>query len=293
MKKQKIDFTIKFDKKVLYFDYKINNYSHFSLPCPIKIDKKTIRVFYGKRNKFLKTNIFSFDFDIQELKIINYNLNPLITVGPVGSFYQDGIYPSSIIKKNKSYLLFFIGYERHYKNIFRTSIGLAESNDLKKFKIKNYPLLDRSELDPYFVTSPFISNEKTNNLIYTSATKMFIQKPHYMCGIKLTNFNNKKIQASKNFLLYKNNIITRFTYIKIKNKILGSYSIDNGRGYYSKLSIFNNKFEFLKNLSIKKIKNINFSYPYIFKLSEKEILFFCNKGIDDKKGIMIFRGYVN
>lgn len=284
---------ISLDKKCLVFDHHLKSLSHFSLPTPIKISNNSIRVFYGKRNIENKTSIFSFDFNYELFSIKKIKKKPLIKFGPIGSFYQDGIYPSSIVKIKNNYCLYFIGYERHYKNIFRTSIGLAKSSNLVNFQIYNFPLIDRNKYDNFFVTSPFVSDENLNKIFYTSGIKMYEGKPFYKCLIKTADIKNiNEIIPNKKIFLNNNFILTRFTYAKYENCIIGAYSFDKGHGYEIEISIFDLNFNLKKKLFFPELEGLHLSYPYIYKLDKKSFCLFFNNGQTDKNGIMIYKGNI-
>ena len=93
-----------YDSEFLFNKY-IHNYNYFTLPTPIFLDKSNVRIFYGKRNKDIKTNIFFFDLNIDNFKINKISTKPSLMIGNKGTFFQDGIYPSTIVKKNNTYYL--------------------------------------------------------------------------------------------------------------------------------------------------------------------------------------------
>lgn len=283
------------------FDKPIKNFTHFSLPTPILIDHNHIRVFYGKRDIQNKTLIFSFDLNLRDYSISNIKNKPSINYGMKGTFSQDGIYPSCIIKVNKIYYLFVIGYERHYENIFRSSISMSKSKDLEKFVTLDYPILDRNIYDKFFITSPFVLKLLNNFLLlYTSGSGFNQKSRDYKSQTKFFfSDDTEKWKPSKINFDYEDKINGRMTMEKFGNFFISFNNYDNGKGYNLKYNILDKNFKRIytkkipKNIFISDWNIINQSYPYLFKKNEKEFIVFYNGNQFGKTGIGILEGSIS
>lgn len=152
--------------------------SHAQLPTPLLLDENLVRVYFATRDGLGFSHIsymdLKFDRNYQSISVHNYARSPIITPGEIGTFDQHGVYPSSIIRHDKKYYLYYIGWEKGIQPpIFHASIGLAISNDATKFtKFSKGPILSRSDSDPTLVTSPFVEKSDNGwNMFYTSGIR--------------------------------------------------------------------------------------------------------------------------
>ena len=50
--------------------------SHASTPTPIRIDKDIYRIYYSGRDKYNRSSISAFDYNLKEMKIIKFLIIP-------------------------------------------------------------------------------------------------------------------------------------------------------------------------------------------------------------------------
>jgi len=139
-----------------------NSISHCQHPTPVKISEGTYRFFYGSRNSENLTQIFSFDFDMENLEVVGIESLPLLRLGELGCFDQHGIYPSSVVESpDGNYFLYTIGFTQGKQPLYHTGIGLAtmsqECRNLTKFSVA--PILSTSQYDPCNITGPYVMRE--------------------------------------------------------------------------------------------------------------------------------------
>jgi predicted GH43/DUF377 family glycosyl hydrolase len=132
------------------------------------------------------------DLDRKDLKkILTVSKKPVLPLGKLGSFDEFAVYPTSVIKENSEYRLYYAGWNRMKSVPFNTSIGIALSNDGKKFnRIGNGPILTSSLYEPFVISGPKV--RKFNNQWW-----MF-----YLAGSEWVNHNGRqeiiyKIKAAK------------------------------------------------------------------------------------------------
>jgi hypothetical protein len=142
--------------------------SHCMLPTIVKLTHNKIRIFFGSRNKDNISSIGFVDFSYKNKKFkkIKFSKKPVFKAGLLGSFDDNGVLPSSIIKKDKLFYLFYIGWRPSVTTRYSLIAGLAKSKDLYSFsRVSKSPILTLSDKEPYqILTAPFIL--KKNNKYY-------------------------------------------------------------------------------------------------------------------------------
>ena len=82
--------------------------THYMLPTPFKLNVNNYRIFFGTRNKENQSSIGFFDFNFKNFKIKNKSKKKCLTIGELGSFDDNGVLPSCVIKHDKQIYLFYI-----------------------------------------------------------------------------------------------------------------------------------------------------------------------------------------
>ena len=264
--------------------------THCMLPTPVKIAKNKFRVFYGTRNKKNQSCITFCDISFEnkfKLKITQSNLR-CMKPGKLGTFDDNGVLPSSIIKNKGIYYLYYIGWQPRITTRYSLLPGLALSKNLKNFKrYSQAPILKNSDREPYSVlTAPFVMKIKKKWLMWYVSCEEWVtaQYPRY----------NIKLAISKNGLEWRQ---TGNVCIKLKKNeraLARPYVIRDGRlfkmwySYEKKIgtyqigyaeSINGKKWRRLdSNISFEKKKvfkdNKMQEYPSIIKIFEKKYLLY-------------------
>lgn len=127
-------------------------------PVPLHIGGDEYRVYFASYDGSGRGRIFSLDLNINNPENI-YNLvtTPILDVGAIGFFDDNGIIPSDVIQFNNTIYLYTIGFSVKNRVIFDAATGLAISHDggLNFEKLKG-PVLDRGVDDPCFAASPSV-----------------------------------------------------------------------------------------------------------------------------------------
>ncbi len=131
--------------------------SYAQMPTPV-LFKGLLRLFFSSRNGSQQSKIHFVDLDKNRTFFVLNSGKLNLELGPPGSFDEDGQMPSSIQKTGTNWSMYYIGWNRSLSVPYRLSIGLAQSKDLVNFeKISVGPILDRSTLNPFFVTTPYVN----------------------------------------------------------------------------------------------------------------------------------------
>jgi predicted GH43/DUF377 family glycosyl hydrolase len=143
------------------------------LPTPFLIEElNIIRVFYATTCKSNIGRITSVDLCADDpSKIISQNNIISLDSGLPGAFDDCGVNPSSILKINDLYVLYYAGYQRHEMVPYSILSGIAISNDLKSFKrISNSPVLERNDTELNLRSAPtVIEHDSKYFMVYVSS----------------------------------------------------------------------------------------------------------------------------
>lgn len=172
--------------------------SHCMLPTPIKLKKNFYRVFYGSRNKKGVSSVFFSDIIVNNdsFKFKRNNFKPCLTKGNLGTFDDNGVLPSSILKVGKKIFLYYIGWRPGGTTRFSLIAGLAISNNNgKKFKrYSNSSVLNTNSQEPVSIlTAPSVLKIKKNlyYMWYVSGIE-WKNKDYPKYNIKLAKSDNLK-----------------------------------------------------------------------------------------------------
>lgn len=171
--------------------------SHACVPTAIKIDENTIRIYYAPRNKNGKSIPTYFDVEANNpLKIKYIHDQPILDLGGLGTFDDDGIMPCSAVRISESCIyLYYVGWNPSVSVPYRNAIGLAISNDNGKTFTRAFigAIVERNKTEPFFTASPFVLKEdKKWHLWYASSTGFVIVngKPEPLYEIKYAYSND-------------------------------------------------------------------------------------------------------
>ena len=138
--------------------------SHSMLPTPLRITEYKYRIFFGTRNNKNQSSIGFIDYDFKNFKVIKKSNKPCLEIGDIGSFDDNGVLPSSVLKiKNKVYL-FYIGWKPAATTRYSLITGLAYSNNNgQSFKrISKSQILFTSNKEPYSILTAANVVKKSN-----------------------------------------------------------------------------------------------------------------------------------
>jgi predicted GH43/DUF377 family glycosyl hydrolase len=137
--------TLVFDKFVrVYFN------------CRPKRDENGQYVSYSAFVDLNRENLF---------EIIDISTQPCLELGKLGTFDEFGTYPCSVIKEGNEALMFYAGWTRCESVPNNVAIGIAKSQDCKKFcKMGPGPVLSYSPEEPFVLSGPKI--RKYNGMFY-------------------------------------------------------------------------------------------------------------------------------
>jgi hypothetical protein len=143
-------------------------------PVPLLLDNDTFQVYFASYDENGKGRVFNLKFDINApTNIYDINTTPVLDLGAIGFYDDNGIIPSSILKVKNDIYLYTIGFSVKNQIIFDASSGLATSLDGgKTFKKLDGPIIDKTIYDPCFAASPYVMyDENIFKMWYVSCIK--------------------------------------------------------------------------------------------------------------------------
>jgi len=150
--------------------------SHCQLPVADHVSGSRYRVYFAGRDDLQRSHVSYIEIDLANPdRVLDVSVGPVLEPGPIGCFDEHGVYPSSIVNVDHQKYMYFIGWNRGYKQpMFYASIGLARSEDNGRTyrRVSRAPIMARSEYDPCLVTSPHVfADGDTLRMTYVSGTK--------------------------------------------------------------------------------------------------------------------------
>ncbi len=149
--------------------------TYASLPFADQLDGDIYRIYFSTRDLHNRSSLGYVDVDIKNPKeILKISKEPVLSLGEIGTFDDNGVMGSSLVTKDGKKYLYYIGWNLAVTVPFRWAIGLAISSDGGKTfqKYSKGPILDRSTVDPYLVSSPtVIFDENRWKMWYISAIR--------------------------------------------------------------------------------------------------------------------------
>ena len=263
--------------------------THCMIPTVFKLNNHKIRIFFGSRNKNNVSSIGFVDLHYKKNKfeIIKYSNKPVLTPGLLGSFDDNGVLPSCIIKKNKFFYLFYIGWRPSVTTRYSLIAGLAKSKNLNTFKrVSKCPILNLNDKEPYqILTAPtVIKKNKEYYMWYVSCNEWKNKDlPYYdikfatsknltewkQTGISCIKLKKDERAVARPFVIYEKNL---FKMWYCYEKKIDGYKIGYGESVDGKKwTRKDNKIEFVNSL---KGENKMRAYPNLTRLGEDTLIFY-------------------
>ena len=147
---------------------------HACVPVADKVDERTLRIYFGPRDRQGRTRTTFIEVDIDNpARILRVHDRPVLDLGKIGAFDDSGAMPSCIVNHDGAKYLLYIGWNQGVTVPYRNAVGLAASTDggLTFERLFEGPIVDRTRFEPYFCASPFaLIDEGRWRLWYASST---------------------------------------------------------------------------------------------------------------------------
>jgi hypothetical protein len=133
--------------------------SHAMLPTPLNLDGRQL-VYYSARNSNNQSSIGCVEIQLSEKPfVVQSNMKPLLQVGDLGCFDDNGVTPSCAIElPGGEIAMYYIGWNPGSTTRVNLYGGLAISHDRGNSFVRwsKAPILERTRSDPYMNTAPWV-----------------------------------------------------------------------------------------------------------------------------------------
>lgn len=133
--------------------------SFASYPWAENISGDLFKIYFSSRNVNNKSSIGYVLININEPSIIlEISSTPVLSLGEIGTFDDDGVSISCITKVNAKQFLYYLGWNVMVNVPWRNTIGVAVySQTLQKFeRYSQAPVMGIHHHDPFTLTYPFV-----------------------------------------------------------------------------------------------------------------------------------------
>lgn len=147
--------------------------SYATIPTADVIGKRRLRIYFAAvdENRFGRIGYVEVDAENPQ-RILYETKEPVLDIGPLGTFDDRGVNPSCLINVNGQKYLYYIGWQRTERVPYMLFAGLAISQDRGKTfqRYSDVPVLDRTVREPYTRSATTIIQEAhTLRMWYVSA----------------------------------------------------------------------------------------------------------------------------
>lgn len=149
----------------------------------------SLRVYFSSLDDQMFGRIGYVDLDPANLsRVVRFSAEPVLDLGRLGCFDDSGVNPSSIVTQEGRTLMYYIGWQRCVRVPYMLFTGLAEKTDDGTFKkLRQTPVLDRSEDEPFSRAAPFVLFEDGDwKVWYWSCSEWRVtdRRVHYFNSIR-------------------------------------------------------------------------------------------------------------
>ncbi len=126
--------------------------THAAVPFAEYLGEDLFRVYFSSRDKRNRARVGSFLLDLSGGDPVReVNPDPVLDIGPLGSFDDSGIIGSWLVKQGQRRFLYYAGITLGVTvpMYFYSGLAVSDTPDRPFRKISRSPLLERNEVDPY------------------------------------------------------------------------------------------------------------------------------------------------
>lgn len=154
--------------------------SHGMLPTPMKISDTLYRIYFGNRNDRNQSIVNYVEVDLNDpSKILNRAKYPVLQPGRLGTFDDNGVLPSCVIREGNTLWMHHIGFKPGGTTRMDLFAGLCSSvsNGETFERWSEAPILERSRVNPFINTAPWVISWRGGYRMY------------YVSGVEWVNRN--------------------------------------------------------------------------------------------------------
>ncbi len=137
-------------------------WSHASHPVPEHVGEDRFRVYFSCRDAENRSHVGWVEIDLpRPREVLRVSDTPVLAPGEPGLFDDSGVSLGCIVPVGAQRYLYYVGWNLGVTVPWRNSIGLAvsEAPDEPFVKVGRAPVLDRSDVDPFSLSYPWVLRE--------------------------------------------------------------------------------------------------------------------------------------
>jgi len=147
--------------------------THAQVPTVLVMPDR-VRIYFAARPhpRLSQTNFVDFDLALE--KQLYLHPEPILSLGFVGEFDENGIMPDCVLEKEGVVYLYYSGWQRSNDFPHQNFTGLAISHDggMSFEKVAENPVLPQTAEEPYSATSCFVWQQQDQwQMYYSSGTE--------------------------------------------------------------------------------------------------------------------------
>lgn len=166
--------------------------SAYAGPSFVRIVDEKVLVYVSGRdnNNISRVGIVEVNLDNETHEVVSINQKPSLDVGHTGLFDESGASYPWIVEGNGKHYMYYVGWVAGGKSRFQNFTGVAVSEDggYNFKRIKNTPILDRTDVEPYGSGSCCVFKEDDRWVMYYTSFEPWEDKP----GKNRPTYNIKK-----------------------------------------------------------------------------------------------------
>lgn len=272
--------------------------THAMLPVADRIEGDIYRIYFSGRDTSNRSKIGYIDVDINEpQKILNISEKPVLDLGSLGAFDDNGVSPTCIVNHDNKKYMFFMGWNKGSTVRAAEVSGLAISDDggntYKRYS--RAPIMHRSDIEPYsiLVISSILKEGDKWRMWYDSAdTWLNKDLPRYNIKYAESGAGEKGVDwvregiVSVDYNRPDETRVSRASVIKEDGiyKMWYCHAIDLG-GYRMGYAESTDGIEYLRkdesagiDLAESGWDSEMICYPYVFIHNNQKIMLYCGNG---------------
>ena len=139
--------------------------THAMLPTPMHMEGSLYRIYFAGRNEKNQSHVGYAVIDINEPeKILEVSRDPVLKPGRLGTFDDNGVLPSCLIKREDGIYMYYIGFKPGGTTRMDLFGGLAISQDGGETfeRWSEAPIIERNRVNPFINTAPWVVKDDSD-----------------------------------------------------------------------------------------------------------------------------------
>jgi predicted GH43/DUF377 family glycosyl hydrolase len=137
--------------------------THAMLPTPLMVSPEVVRIYLAHLDERSVGRIGYVDVALSDpTRPIAVSQEPILDIGEPGTFDDNGVVPSCVVRTDDRLLLYYYGFQLQNKIPYTIFAGLAASDTIEGpfRRLSRTPLLERTDAELYLRSAPFVLREE-------------------------------------------------------------------------------------------------------------------------------------